>query len=261
MNIPWHKVTWYTKLGALLLFVVVVPIISFYIGREYQKTIEALAVLRAHEQRAAMMLAKAQEIKTISASVAEATLPETKPEPKTEVVNDDNLTTFTSDNLGITFQYASHPTSGRYQGKTITVTELGSKVYVSRSDIKPEQGQSVEVFSKKKEETLPEAIKRQILKDYSLDDCRIILLSPQDSKMVRQGFTSAEITYPMSESPDASYTANASWCNESYDQSNGLRYFLTDPQHPDKFFFFDIGQYSIMATGTDAWQQTFKVLK
>ncbi len=42
MIIEWNKVTWYSKLGAVLLFIVVVPVITFVIGKEYQKTIDVL---------------------------------------------------------------------------------------------------------------------------------------------------------------------------------------------------------------------------
>ncbi len=37
--IEWNRVTWYSKLGAALLFIVVVPSLAFYIGRQYEKTV------------------------------------------------------------------------------------------------------------------------------------------------------------------------------------------------------------------------------
>lgn len=39
MQIEFNKVTWYSKWGALILFLIVLPILTFYIGREYQKTV------------------------------------------------------------------------------------------------------------------------------------------------------------------------------------------------------------------------------
>lgn len=33
----WNEVTWYSKLGALILFLVVVPILCFYIGEKYEE--------------------------------------------------------------------------------------------------------------------------------------------------------------------------------------------------------------------------------
>jgi len=43
MNIKWNEVTWYSRLLAILLFLFVVPYLTFYIGREYQKTFEVNA--------------------------------------------------------------------------------------------------------------------------------------------------------------------------------------------------------------------------
>lgn len=34
--IEWNKVTWYSRWGAVILFLVVVPVLSFYIGTEYE---------------------------------------------------------------------------------------------------------------------------------------------------------------------------------------------------------------------------------
>jgi len=39
MIIKWNEVTWYSKLGAVILFILVVPVLTFYIGRKYQETI------------------------------------------------------------------------------------------------------------------------------------------------------------------------------------------------------------------------------
>jgi len=42
-GIKWHEVTWYSKLGALILFLGVVPALSFYIGIQYQLTRENIS--------------------------------------------------------------------------------------------------------------------------------------------------------------------------------------------------------------------------
>ncbi len=41
--IKWNKVTWYSWYGALFLFIVILPVLSFYIGTKYEATREALA--------------------------------------------------------------------------------------------------------------------------------------------------------------------------------------------------------------------------
>ena len=38
MTIVWNKVTWYSKLLAAIFFIFVVPILTFYIGKEYERT-------------------------------------------------------------------------------------------------------------------------------------------------------------------------------------------------------------------------------
>ena len=35
--IEWGQVTWYSKLGAIILFVGIVPVLTFYIGMQYQQ--------------------------------------------------------------------------------------------------------------------------------------------------------------------------------------------------------------------------------
>jgi hypothetical protein len=37
--IKWNEVTWYSRLGALILFIGIVPALSFYIGNQYARTI------------------------------------------------------------------------------------------------------------------------------------------------------------------------------------------------------------------------------
>ncbi len=39
MSIKFNEVTWYSKLGAIILFILVVPCLTFYIGRQYEATL------------------------------------------------------------------------------------------------------------------------------------------------------------------------------------------------------------------------------
>lgn len=39
MHIEFNKVTWYSKLGALIVFIVVLPAITFYFGMEYKEIV------------------------------------------------------------------------------------------------------------------------------------------------------------------------------------------------------------------------------
>ncbi|HTL39624.1 MAG TPA: hypothetical protein VL306_02320 [Methylomirabilota bacterium] len=45
MAIKWNKVTWYSKLAAVILFLVVLAL-GVYIGRQYQQILDAQMQLR-----------------------------------------------------------------------------------------------------------------------------------------------------------------------------------------------------------------------
>ena len=42
MAIKFNEVTWYSKLAAILVFLLVLPILTFYIGTQYQKTADVV---------------------------------------------------------------------------------------------------------------------------------------------------------------------------------------------------------------------------
>jgi hypothetical protein len=42
-GLKWNEITWYSKLGAIVLFLAIVPVLSFYIGTVYQQVIDLLA--------------------------------------------------------------------------------------------------------------------------------------------------------------------------------------------------------------------------
>ncbi len=41
-GIQWNRVTWYSWWLAIFLFCVVIPALSFYVGIEYQKTVQLI---------------------------------------------------------------------------------------------------------------------------------------------------------------------------------------------------------------------------
>ncbi len=42
MNIEWNRVTWYSKLLAVILFIGILPVLTFYIGSKYEETVIAV---------------------------------------------------------------------------------------------------------------------------------------------------------------------------------------------------------------------------
>ena len=187
-------------------------------------------------------------------NVSPTPTPSLTPAPSEQGQTED-IKTFTSSNLAITFEYNALSPAGQTDG--IKVLESGNKVYVYPASLKPEAGQWVEVFSKSKDETFEATIRRQILANYPSKDCKI---NVSEAKDYPAGFMTAQISYPPPSDTSLPYWANASLCNEKYDVANGIRYFLYDPGHADKFLYFDIGQYSITARGNEPWQNTVRLL-
>ena len=42
-SIEWNRVTWYSKLAALFLFLFIVPVLAFYVGTQYERTMEVFS--------------------------------------------------------------------------------------------------------------------------------------------------------------------------------------------------------------------------
>lgn len=157
--------------------------------------------------------------------------------------------TYRSEALGISFEYLAA------QGEP--VIEEGGVVYVGGRD-----GQSVEVFTKKADESLEQSIRRQILANYPSSLCTIDVVPSN----IMSGYQTAGIGYPESTGGDEPWFENSKLCNPDYARTNGIRYFLYTPEYPEKFFFFSIGQYAILAEpagdgGGKTWQDTFEVFK
>jgi hypothetical protein len=60
MHIVWNKVTWYSKLAAVIFFIAVFPTLTFYIGREYQETVGILST--KSETQKVVVSANSEEI-------------------------------------------------------------------------------------------------------------------------------------------------------------------------------------------------------
>jgi hypothetical protein len=199
-------------------------------------------------------------------------LPYVKPNQRLSNVQDQNNTSdpgvqkFTSEKLGITFQYYTDQDGN---GETETgVSEQDDKVYVYYLPAPVTEGQWVQSFTKNPDEDLDTAIKNMFLKGISETDCYIteypISETPQENIVTRQ------IAYPIdSTDPNATLEElmkNRAKCPQDYSLTNGIQYFWMDKNHPDKFFFFAIGQYGILAesykpdVNLKTWQDTFQVI-
>ncbi len=177
------------------------------------------------------------------------------------------IVTFTSDDLGISFKY-NNDQDGDGKADT-TAKQAQDKVYVYYTASPMEQGQWVQEFKKSPSDSLTTAIQKQFLTSYSSKDCFAQTLQDYYASYgvatptIPAGVSEAVIAYPKTTDPNAPYWQNASKCPQTYTVSNGISYFYMDQNHPDKFFFFSIGQYGIMAdmTRQQTWQETFQVNK
>ena len=186
--------------------------------------------------------------------------PTVNPSPQlTSSVDNPNLKTYISP-LGVSFTYSPKQVSN--SDWTITVKESGNKICVTYdvNDVNCLKGQYVQVFQKSITDSLKNAIKKQFLTNYSLNDCFILSQNPYSGFSYPASYKTAIISFPKSSDPNALPWANAEKCPPSYTATNGLAYFLEDILHPSKMLFFSIGQYSIESDNNKSWEQTIKVL-
>lgn len=163
--------------------------------------------------------------------------------------------TYRSDTLHLAFYYAATVNGSN---ETFTVSEAGNKVYIYATGQTKESGQSVESFTKDPNLTLEQAITQQFLTGIDTDTC---FVNPLDSTQV--GIEKAIIDYPVPTDAPEPFFMYGEACPANYSKTNGIRYFYYDPQFPDRYFFFNIGQYGIPAyndTADENWQDTFRII-
>ncbi len=169
--------------------------------------------------------------------------------------NDPNEVRFTSEKLGITFTYLKTQDKS-FPNSTIEATETGNRVYVGGKD-----GQWVEVFEKSPNDSFEEAIRKRLLANYSPADC-FVVKSKLNNFTYPSSFEQAYISFPKTNQENDPFSeSTASKCPAEYRETNGIRYFLQDNNHPSKFLFFSIGQYGITSGSDKGWQQTVQILK
>jgi hypothetical protein len=143
--------------------------------------------------------------------------------------------------------------------EAITAGEVETKIYVYPLSMQRANGQSIEVFQKAPADTLEQAITKKFLNGINANDC---FVKNRPLGNLANNFVKATIGYPIPANADAPNFTFGEQCPENYKESNGIAYFLMDKNHPDRFFYFSIGQYAIEAeTGNQnkLWQDTLQV--
>ena len=199
---------------------------------------------------------------TPSQAITDINDPASTSTPTPSTPTDPNIKTFTSQKLGVTFNYQE-----KYVGsdETVSTKEIGNRVYVYSSAIgQPDQGQYVEVFNKNPQQSFEDAIKGTILQGYSESDCLIQISNsnPTGSKyQLPTNYEIARIDVPHSGTEDMEIIGQKfAKCPRTYASSGGLAYFLFDSTHPDKYVFFSIGQYALNAGDNITWEDTFRFI-
>ncbi len=165
----------------------------------------------------------------------------------TETTDANGIVTYISKVLGVTFQYA--------KAEGVTINESKSKICVDLKGDKVCSGQWVEIIDKPLTSTqiLEEAINSKFFQGLSDKDCFVVNSNISDVKN-KEIIKKAYISYTP-KSPDDPFSHN---CPEDYTTTNGIAYFAELKNKPDKFVFFSIGQYLVMAGNNSSWQDTFK---
>jgi putative hemolysin len=160
--------------------------------------------------------------------------------------------TYTSPALGISFDYLP-----QQNGQAIRVTELGDKIFVHPDGMAPEAGQWVQVFSKPAGESLEDAIRRAILPGHPEADCRVVPKEPPAGAGPDGSYAGIAVRRAPGEAEE---TVLARWrtCPQPYTVVGGIGYFQAGAARPDRFLFFSIGQYGIMAAEGTSWQETVR---
>ncbi len=162
--------------------------------------------------------------------------------------------------LGVAFCYPE-----KYFKEQVEVLKEGNRIYVGGKT-----GQYVQVLSKDPKLDAKAGISQAILTGYPAKDCFINDKSDEQYQYITDNFPAGyyyipPVGYPHIAKEDEPFWAGSEKCPTEYVRTNGIRYFLGDEQHPDKFLFFSIGQYGIpldqgIESGSKLWQDTIRFI-
>ena len=169
-----------------------------------------------------------------------------------------------SEKLGVGFTYLE---ATDIKGADVTVTEIGSKIYVHLSNENPEEGKSIEVFTKDPDISFHKAIENKFLVGIDPKDCFVSTNDVREPKLLN--YISAEISFPYSTDPNGWWGLNSDRCPEYYSETKGVQYFLMNNDVAGKFLFVKLGQDVIASDGTPwpeewggvDWSDSIQILK
>ncbi len=240
-SVSQHQNNRALKIATLIVVTILIAVVSsfatyYFLNKQFDKKLQ--------------LMQKANQVPIVSPTTF-VTIPTPTFYP---VDSNPNLKRHISEKFGITFTYLKNQSPER--ANAIEVLEENTKIYIGGKE-----GQWVEVFDKNPKDSLEEAIRKRILTNYSPTDCFV-----EKSKITNSSypptFEQAHISFPKTNDENDPFSeSTAKKCPSDYRETNGIRFFLQDNNFPNKFFFFSIGQYAILADGNKSWFDTFQVLK
>lgn len=204
--------------------------------------------------------------KIVTQVVQQACEDKTPKEPKGEFL------TYTSENLGITFNYYEYG-RGDFSKAKQKISEVDNKIYLYASldentQDDPTKGMYIEVFQKNPELSLQEAVFQNLLMGDPSKNTSCDFETSTD--LFHPNYEYLNIVIPEDLRPEGGYNefmAAAENCSLKYTNWNGKRYFLMDKGHPDKYIFIYIGQsnaafpYSPLPGEVYTWNDTIGFIK
>jgi hypothetical protein len=207
-----------------------------------------------------------------TATIPAQQLPTKTAEPTTQVMADQYSQTYTSEALGIAFDYA--PEVGTFKA---VIKEDGRKISVG--DANSLNDQYIEVFTTKENVSIIDNVTNTLLADYSLDDCRITEPLKADDPINSSGaypldenflvFTiEANVDYSQFSDLEA-LSPYFQKCPVNYLSAGGIQYFAYDTRVPNKYIFYTIGQYPAWSASSEpdradknlTWIQTIRFIE
>lgn len=172
---------------------------------------------------------KSLETENNSDDVVKTNTPVLNNKITTENIDGEVVYTYTSNELGISFQFVE------YAMISPDIKEIGNRIVFG------ENYGWIDVFEKNPAISFEDAIKETFLGGSDAKDCWVEMdESLSEAGGVNQ-YLSARISFPAPTNQDDPWWVNGGNCSE-YSDLNTVRYFLYNPLVPDKFIFVENGQ-------------------
>lgn len=176
-----------------------------------------------------------------------------------------SVKTFTSNTLGISFDYVSSIGNVKV---LIKEDDSSKKIYVY-----PENSfgsaQYVEVMSKDPSDSILNAINKNILNGYSPSECQASIAGRSSNPQLVNdpaSYTFAVLHFPSDKRQGLigdSMHFGPGRCPDAYTGVESTAYFFMDTNHPDKLLYLSLGQYNTPGSAENSsvnWQDTIKFL-